>query len=161
MQIRGSKSARVGFLFTTSNHTSESSLLLAKVFEISASLHRFVLFWWHIFPFSGVAAGAIYSTCACVNWLTLIIFLFAYSCSHKKKVLDFLDRVCSIYSQKFIPESSVAVDSPQEFIEKVCELAEAYELPPKAYRIAFSDSFVDEMRKYLSQVYNFFIKLCG
>ncbi|KAG6576980.1 UDP-glucose:glycoprotein glucosyltransferase, partial [Cucurbita argyrosperma subsp. sororia] len=109
--IIGSKSARVGFLFTTSNHTSESSLLLVKVFEISASLH-----------------------------------------SHKKKVLDFLDRVCSIYSQKFIPESSVAVDSPQEFIEKICELAEAYELPPKAYRIAFSDSFVDEMRKYLSQV---------
>lgn len=42
--MRGSKSARVGFLFTTSNHTSESSLLLAKVFEISASSHRFVQF---------------------------------------------------------------------------------------------------------------------
>lgn len=42
--MRGSKSARVGFLFTASNHISESSLLLAKVFEISASSHRFVRF---------------------------------------------------------------------------------------------------------------------
>lgn len=109
--MRGSKSARVGFLFTTSNHTSESSLLLAKVFEISASSH-----------------------------------------SNKKKVLDFLDQLCSIYSQKFIPESSVAVVSPQEFIEKTCELAEANELPPNAYRIALSDSFFDELRKYFSQV---------
>ena len=41
--MRGSKSARVGFLFTTSNHAQESSLLLVKFFEISASLHRFVL----------------------------------------------------------------------------------------------------------------------
>lgn len=42
--MRGSKNARVGLLFTTSNHTSESSLLLAKVFQISASLHRLVQF---------------------------------------------------------------------------------------------------------------------
>lgn len=88
------------------------------------------------------------------------MFLFAYSCSHKKKVLDFLDQLCSIYSQKFMPESSVAVHNPQEFIEKACELAEANELPPKAYRIAFSDSFVDELRKYLSQVYHFLLN-CG
>ncbi|KAG7031020.1 UDP-glucose:glycoprotein glucosyltransferase, partial [Cucurbita argyrosperma subsp. argyrosperma] len=71
---------------------------------------------------------------------------------HKKKVLDFLDQLCSIYSQKFIPGSSEVVYSPQEFIEKACELAEANDLPPKAYRIAFSDSFVDELRKYLGQV---------
>ncbi|KAG6600362.1 UDP-glucose:glycoprotein glucosyltransferase, partial [Cucurbita argyrosperma subsp. sororia] len=109
--MRGSKSARVGFLFTASNHAQESSLLLVKFFEISASLH-----------------------------------------SHKKKVLDFLDQLCSIYSQKFIPGSSEVVYSPQEFIEKACELAEANDLPPKAYRIAFSDSFVDELRKYLGQV---------
>lgn len=42
--MRGSKNARVGLVFTTSNHTSESSLLLPKVFQISASLHRLVQF---------------------------------------------------------------------------------------------------------------------
>lgn len=68
-------------------------------------------------------------------------------------MLNFLDQLCSIYSQKFIPESSVAVDSPREFIEKACELAEANELPPKAYRIALSDSFFDELRNYFSQVF--------
>ena len=93
----------------------------------------------------------------CIFCLTFIIFIFAYYCSHKKKVLDFLDQLCSIYSQKFIPGSSEVVYSPQEFIEKACELAEANDLPPKAYRIAFSDSFVDELRKYLGQVYHFLL----
>ncbi|KAL0548907.1 hypothetical protein IC582_013384 [Cucumis melo] len=118
--MRGSKNARVGLVFTTSNHTSESSLLLPKVFQISASLH-----------------------------------------SRKRKVLNFLDQLCSIYSQKFIPESSVAVDSPREFIEKACELAEANELPPKAYRIALSDSFFDELRNYFSQVEHFLLGQLG
>lgn len=75
--MRGSKSARVGFLFTASNHTSESSLLLVKVFEISASLHRFVSVYYCGGLFPPFLFGTGGYACVSLFFFSLHIFFAA------------------------------------------------------------------------------------
>jgi UDP-glucose:glycoprotein glucosyltransferase len=50
MQLEGSKGARLGVLFSSSQDSDLSGLLLVKVFEITTASYRFVkskLFWQH------------------------------------------------------------------------------------------------------------------
>lgn len=77
------------------------------------------------------------------------------SCSHKKKVLDFLDQLCSFYERKFVIASSTASESTATFIDKICELAEANGLPSKDYRSSLTDYSAGAGRKRLGEVYNY------
>lgn len=76
-------------------------------------------------------------------------------CSHKKNVLNFLEHLCSFYEQDYILASSVATESAQTFIDKVYELADANELPLKAYKSTLSEFSVDKMKKQLNKVYGY------
>ncbi|CAK7357042.1 unnamed protein product [Dovyalis caffra] len=83
------------------------------------------------------------------------------SYSHKKNVLNFLAHVCSFYEQKYILASPVAAESTQTFVDKVYDLADANELPLKAYKSTFSEFSVEEMKKQLNKVSQFFYQLLG
>ena len=56
-------------------------------------------------------------------------------CSHKAKVLDFLDQLCAFYEQEYVHASSVVAESNEAFIDKVCDLADANALSSKMLRI--------------------------
>ncbi|KAK8564297.1 hypothetical protein V6N12_036423 [Hibiscus sabdariffa] len=118
--IRGSKSARVGVLFTASQDADLFSILLVKTFEITAA-----------------------------------------SFSHKKKVLGFLDQVCSFYEHNYILRSAAAADSAQAFITKVYELAEANELSSKAYKSTLSEASNLNLREHLNKVSQFLYRQFG
>ncbi|XP_068312697.1 UDP-glucose:glycoprotein glucosyltransferase-like [Pyrus communis] len=81
--------------------------------------------------------------------------------SHKKKVLDFLDQMCSFYDHNYLLPSSKGAESTQAFIDKVCELAEANGLSSKAYRLALSEFSDDKLRKYMNKVSQFFYRQLG
>ncbi|XP_061337152.1 UDP-glucose:glycoprotein glucosyltransferase isoform X1 [Gastrolobium bilobum] len=83
------------------------------------------------------------------------------SYSHKRNVLHFLDQLCSLYYQKYIPTSAVEVDSTQIFIDKVCELAEANGLPSEGYRSALPEFSADEVIRNLSKVGKFLYRVIG
>lgn len=74
------------------------------------------------------------------------------SCSHKKKVLQFLDQLCSLYENMLVQKSSGAGETTQAFIDKVCELAEENDLPSKAYR-SLSENSDGEVKEQLHKVY--------
>lgn len=50
--------------------------------------------------------------------------------------------------------SSKAAENSQEFIDKVCEFAEANGLPSKAFRAALTDFSADKLREQLNKVYD-------
>lgn len=79
------------------------------------------------------------------------------SCSHKKNVLNFLEHLCSFYEQKYIQASSVAAESTQTFIDKVYDLADANELPRKAYKSILSEFSADKVKNQLNKVYIFLL----
>lgn len=88
-----------------------------------------------------------------------MIVLVTSSCSHKKKVLEFLDQLCSFYELTYILASSVAADSAQAFIDKVCEFAEANGLSSKAYRASLAEYSDEKMRNQLSKVHKHHLSL--
>uniref|UniRef100_A0A7N0UES8 UDP-glucose:glycoprotein glucosyltransferase n=1 Tax=Kalanchoe fedtschenkoi TaxID=63787 RepID=A0A7N0UES8_KALFE len=96
--LSGSTNGRLGVLFSFKSNTSVSSLLLAKIFDMTSS-----------------------------------------SYSHRKKVLNFLDHLCALYESEFMVTSPITTSMIQEFIEKVCELAEVNEMPSDGYRSAGSN----------------------
>ncbi|KAI9397239.1 hypothetical protein POPTR_003G018900v4 [Populus trichocarpa] len=118
--IEGSKGARLGVLFSSSQDSDLPGLLLVKVFEITTA-----------------------------------------SYSHKKNVLNFLEHLCSFYEQKYIQASSVAAESTQTFIDKVYDLADANELPQKAYKSILSEFSADKVKNQLNKVSQFFYLLLG
>ncbi|KAJ7002680.1 UDP-glucose:glycoprotein glucosyltransferase isoform X1 [Populus alba x Populus x berolinensis] len=118
--IEGSKGARLGVLFSSSQDSDLPGLLLVKVFEITTA-----------------------------------------SYSHKKNVLSFLEHLCSFYEQKYILASSVAAESTQTFMDKVYDLADANELPQKAYKSILSEFSADKVKKQLNKVSQFFYLLLG
>ncbi|KAK8617673.1 hypothetical protein V6N13_080581 [Hibiscus sabdariffa] len=118
--IRGSKNARVGVLFTASQDTDLSSILLVKTFEITTA-----------------------------------------SYSHKKKVLEFLDQVCSFYEHNYILRSPAAAESTQAFITKIYELAEENQLPSKAYKSSLSEASNLKLREHLNKVAQFLYQQFG
>ncbi|KAL6003178.1 hypothetical protein ACLOJK_023401 [Asimina triloba] len=101
--MRGSKRARLGILFHANTVALSPTLLLEKVFDITAS----------------------------------------------PKVLEFLDQVCSLYETTYI--SSLDAESSEPFVDKVCDLAEAYVLPFENYRKALSDSSLGAMKTHLDK----------
>ncbi|PSS26754.1 UDP-glucose:glycoprotein like [Actinidia chinensis var. chinensis] len=72
--------------------------------------------------------------------------------SHKEKVLDFLNQLCTFYEHEYVLASSVVAEINQAFIDKVCDLADANGLPSKSLRIALSEFLVDELRNHLNKV---------
>ncbi|KAI8555132.1 hypothetical protein RHMOL_Rhmol05G0150600 [Rhododendron molle] len=79
----------------------------------------------------------------------------AASYSHKRKVLDFLDKMCAFYEHEYKLASSVVSEGNQAFIDKVCDLADANGLPSKCLRTALSELLVDELREHLNKVGQF------
>lgn len=118
--IGGSKSARVGLLFSASQDADLPSILLVKTFEITAA-----------------------------------------SYSHKKKVLEFLDQLCSFYEHNYIRRSPTAAESTQAFIDKVYELAVANELSFKAYKSSLSEFSDLKLREHLNKVAQFLYRQFG
>lgn len=110
----GSKSGRVGVLFSAKPDADSLSLHFAKVFEITTSLY-----------------------------------------GHKKKVLDFLDQLCSFYEREYMLASSIVAESIQPFLEKVYELADANGIPSKGYKSAISEFSIEKSRNHLKQVAQF------
>ncbi|CAK9160518.1 unnamed protein product [Ilex paraguariensis] len=84
-----------------------------------------------------------------------IFELTASSYSHKKKVLEFLDQLCSFYESEYMLASSVVAESNQEFIKKVIELADANGLPSKSYKSALSVFSIDKLKSHLKKVAQF------
>lgn len=93
--------------------------------------------------------------------LVKVFQVTASSFSHKPKVLDFLDQVCSFYESRYMIVSLSDDESLQPFIEKVCELAGAYGLPSEEYRVALSDLSLDKLRNHLSKVSDFLCRILG
>ncbi|RVW24169.1 UDP-glucose:glycoprotein glucosyltransferase [Vitis vinifera] len=85
----------------------------------------------------------------------------ASSYSHKKKVLNFLDQLCSFYASEYMLASSIAVEGTQAFIDKVCELADANGIPSKGYKSILSEFSVDEFRGHLNKVAQFLYRQLG
>jgi UDP-glucose:glycoprotein glucosyltransferase len=75
-------------------------------------------------------------------------------CSHKKNVLDFLDKFCSFYEQRYIFTSSKSADNTQAFLDTVYELAEANGLPSNTFKSALTEFSIDHLRKHLNKVYD-------
>ncbi|GLT63971.1 hypothetical protein SLA2020_364930 [Shorea laevis] len=85
----------------------------------------------------------------------------ASSFSHKKNALDFLDKLCSFYEQKYIFVSPKAAENTQAFLDKVYELAEANGLPSKAFKSALSEFSIDQLRKHVNKVSKFVYRQLG
>ncbi|MBA0815114.1 hypothetical protein Gohar_020885 [Gossypium harknessii] len=75
----------------------------------------------------------------------------AASYSHKKKVLEFLDQVCSFYERNYILRSPAAAESTQSFINKVYELAEANELLSKTFKSSLSEAYNLKLIEHLNK----------
>lgn len=73
------------------------------------------------------------------------------SCSHKKNVLYFLDQLCSFYEYKYILSSSLSVESTQEFMDKVYELADENGLPTKGFKSILPEYSSDKMIAYINK----------
>ncbi|CAM8984047.1 unnamed protein product [Rhodiola kirilowii] len=84
-----------------------------------------------------------------------IFDMTASSYSHKREVLKFLDFLCSLYESEILVTSPITTSIIQEFVEKVCELAEANEIPPEGYRSASSKIWKEGAFDYLSKVAQF------
>ncbi|KAH9685551.1 UDP-glucose:glycoprotein glucosyltransferase [Citrus sinensis] len=98
--------------------------------------------------------------------LPSIIFVKAFEItastySHKKKVLEFLDQLCSFYERTYLLASSATADSTQAFIDKVCEFAEANGLSSKVYRASLPEYSKGKVRKQLNKVVQFLHRQLG
>ncbi|MBA0726897.1 hypothetical protein Golax_002691 [Gossypium laxum] len=85
----------------------------------------------------------------------------AASYSHKEKVLEFLDQVCSFYEHNYILRSPAAAESTQSFINKVYELAEANELPSKTYKSSLSEAYNLKLIEHLNKVAQYLYRQFG
>ncbi|KAK9286489.1 hypothetical protein L1049_014887 [Liquidambar formosana] len=85
----------------------------------------------------------------------------ASSYGHKKKVLDFLDQLCSFYEHEYMLTSSMDAERTQAFIDKVIELADANGIPSKGYKSALSEFWVDKLRNHLNKVAQFLYRKLG
>ncbi|XP_022726085.1 UDP-glucose:glycoprotein glucosyltransferase-like isoform X2 [Durio zibethinus] len=83
------------------------------------------------------------------------------SYSHKKKVLEFLDQLCSFYEHDYNLRSPAAAESTEAFIDKVYELAEANELSSKAYKSSLSKASALKLREHLNKVAQFLYRQFG
>ncbi|KAK3016326.1 hypothetical protein RJ639_007306, partial [Escallonia herrerae] len=98
--------------------------------------------------------------------LASLLFVHAFeisasSYSHKKRVLDFLDQLCSFYEVKYMHVSSLDAESNQALIDKVSELADANGLPSKGYKSALIELSTDKLRSHLDKVGKFLYRKLG
>ncbi|XP_075520697.1 UDP-glucose:glycoprotein glucosyltransferase isoform X1 [Primulina tabacum] len=82
------------------------------------------------------------------------------SYSHKKGVLNFLDRLCVFYEQEYILVSGVT-ESYQALIDKIFELADENMLPSKGYESARTGFCAEEIRSRLNKVTQFLYRHIG
>lgn len=82
------------------------------------------------------------------------------SYSHKEKVLNFLDQLCSFYEREMVP-STTSSENSQVYVDKICDLADANGLPSEGIRVALSDFSVKELQGRLSEVGKFVYRQLG
>ena len=82
----------------------------------------------------------------------MILLALLLCCSYKKKVLEFLDQLCSFYEHNYVLRSPAAAENTQSFIDKVYELAEANELSSKAYKSSLPEASDLKLREHLNKV---------
>ncbi|XP_039137617.1 UDP-glucose:glycoprotein glucosyltransferase [Dioscorea cayenensis subsp. rotundata] len=75
--------------------------------------------------------------------------------SHKDKVLEFLDQVCSFYEGQYVSSPFWDSNSLKLFAEKVSELAEANALPSEDYKTIISGISEDAVRLQMEKVSSF------
>lgn len=75
------------------------------------------------------------------------------SYSHKKKVLEFLDQLCSYYEH--VRGSPISGEGNQLLIDKVYELAELNGLSSKDYKLSLSKFSDEKMKRYFNKVTRF------
>ncbi|TYJ03442.1 hypothetical protein E1A91_A12G028100v1 [Gossypium mustelinum] len=113
----------------------------------------------------GARVGVLFSASQTADLPSLLLTktfeITAASYSHKKKVLDFLDQLCSFYEHKYILRSTTAAESNQEFVDKVYELAEANELFSKAYKFLLPEASDLKLREHLNKVSQFLYRQLG
>lgn len=83
------------------------------------------------------------------------------SFSHEKNALDFLDKLCSFYEQKYAFASPEAAENTQAFLDKVYELAEANGLPSKVLKSALPEFSIDQLRRHVNKVLKFVYRQLG
>ncbi|MBA0743070.1 hypothetical protein Gogos_005790, partial [Gossypium gossypioides] len=113
----------------------------------------------------GARVGVLFSASQIADLPSLLLTktfeITAASYSHKKKVLDFLDQLCSFYEQKYILRSTTAAESNREFVDKVYELAEANELFSKPYKSSLPEASDLKLRESLNKVSQFLYRQLG
>ncbi|KAA3462915.1 UDP-glucose:glycoprotein glucosyltransferase-like isoform X2 [Gossypium australe] len=113
----------------------------------------------------GARVGVLFSASQTADLPSLLLTktfeITAASYSHKKKVLDFLDQLCSFYEHRYILRSTTAAESNQEFVDKVCELAEANGLFSKPYKSSLPEASDLKLRERLNKVSQFLYRQLG
>ncbi|KVH88595.1 UDP-glucose:Glycoprotein Glucosyltransferase [Cynara cardunculus var. scolymus] len=77
------------------------------------------------------------------------------SYSHKKKVLNFLDQLCSFYGNEFRLGSSQDAQSTQALLNKISDLADANGIQSKGFMSALSEFTVAKLTSHLKKVGQF------
>ncbi|KAJ9552536.1 hypothetical protein OSB04_016581 [Centaurea solstitialis] len=77
------------------------------------------------------------------------------SYSHKKKVLNFLDQLCSFYGNEFMLGSSQDAQSNQALLDKISELADANGIQSKGFMSALSEFSDAKLTIHLKKVGQF------
>ncbi|XVE66939.1 hypothetical protein DITRI_Ditri08aG0119800 [Diplodiscus trichospermus] len=113
----------------------------------------------------GARVGALFSASLDTDLPSLLFMktfeITAASYSHKKKVLEFLDQLCSFYEHNYVRRSPTAAESTQAFIDKVYELAEANEMPSKAYKSSLPEASVPKLREHLNKMIQYLYRQFG
>lgn len=81
--------------------------------------------------------------------------------SHKAKALEFLDQLCSFYESQYVSMPALDSENSHVFIERVTELAEFNDIPSDVYRSVLSNISLDELKKHMHKVLNFFHEQIG
>ncbi|KAI3702099.1 hypothetical protein L6452_27772 [Arctium lappa] len=77
------------------------------------------------------------------------------SYSHKKKVLNFLDQLCSFYGNEFMLGSSQDAQSNQALLSKISDLADANGIQSKGFMSALSEFSAAKLTSHLKKVGQF------
>ncbi|XP_031130527.1 UDP-glucose:glycoprotein glucosyltransferase isoform X1 [Ipomoea triloba] len=109
--------------------------------------------------------GVLFSATQDTHWPSILFMkvfkITASSYSHKKRVLEFLDQLCSFYEREYINLPTLVTENNQAFIDKVFEMASAKGLPSKGYESALSGFTDDNIKTYLSKVAKFLYRQVG
>lgn len=82
------------------------------------------------------------------------------SFSHKQNILEFLDKLCSIFEKWYLSTSLLEVESASLFVQEVCELAGSSGLPVDDYKASLSDVATD-LKNHFNKVSHFLYRELG